>query len=52
MASLDDLESAIGQIGVIDGNEDREMLDIFHVCVCRAIEVWREASRTSELVVD
>ena len=48
---FDDLETAVGHVRGVDGNEDREVLDILHMRVCGAVDVRRESSRTSELVV-
>jgi predicted phosphodiesterase len=52
VAPFDDLETAIGHVGGVDGNEDREVLDILHVSVRGAIDVRGETSRAGELVVD
>ena len=51
VAPFNYLETAIGHVGRVDSDENRKMLDILHMSVCGAINVRRETSRTSKLVV-
>ena len=52
MTPLNYLQSAVRHIRCINCEEDRQVLDILYVRVCRAIDMRRESSRAGEFVID
>lgn len=52
VATFNHFEAAIRHVRLVHCNEYRQMLDVLHMSVCCAIDVWRESSGAGKLIID
>lgn len=52
MAPVHDFKPSVRTIGIVDGEEDGQVLDVFDVGVGRGVDVRGEASAPGEFVID